>query len=70
MKQSSAGIASKNDGAAAFGRLCVETEYFSNIPARTYAAAFGRLCVETYGKCVWSDSKNAAAFGRLCVETL
>ncbi len=36
-------------GAAAFGRLCVETiaDELSSKPNK--AAAFGRLCVETFG---------------------
>ena len=34
-------------GAAAFGRLCVETFSAEGKPAPEEAAAFGRLCVET-----------------------
>ena len=56
--------------AAAFGRLCVETDKLNNSEYYSQAAAFGRLCVET----VLSDDPEkfdeAAAFGRLCVETL
>ena len=33
--------------AAAFGRLCVETQTPSNQAQLLLAAAFGRLCVET-----------------------
>ena len=33
--------------AAAFGRLCVETDYVTIRSAVKSAAAFGRLCVET-----------------------
>ena len=33
--------------AAAFGRLCVETEKLDLILGAVSAAAFGRLCVET-----------------------
>ena len=33
--------------AAAFGRLCVETESRLNAYLFCFAAAFGRLCVET-----------------------
>ena len=33
--------------AAAFGRLCVETNDISGFFKFRYAAAFGRLCVET-----------------------
>ena len=33
--------------AAAFGRLCVETDYDVYEQAANAAAAFGRLCVET-----------------------
>ena len=37
--------------AAAFGRLCVETEMSEDIVmAAARAAAFGRLCVETHLK--------------------
>ena len=35
------------DGAAAFGRLCVETKWFLASRRVGRAAAFGRLCVET-----------------------
>ena len=34
-------------GAAAFGRLCVETKFYMNIDEHLTTAAFGRLCVET-----------------------
>ena len=34
-------------GAAAFGRLCVETLLDSQAGIESLAAAFGRLCVET-----------------------
>ena len=34
-------------GAAAFGRLCVETVAFFDLRFNCCAAAFGRLCVET-----------------------
>ena len=57
--------------AAAFGRLCVETNFSVCSNHKAVAAAFGRLCVETILKV---PSQNpvywAAAFGRLCVETL
>ena len=33
--------------AAAFGRLCVETNTPKSMPLADNAAAFGRLCVET-----------------------
>ena len=33
--------------AAAFGRLCVETDFVGIFLPSTFAAAFGRLCVET-----------------------
>ena len=32
---------------AAFGRLCVETDYIFSKHRFTHPAAFGRLCVET-----------------------
>ena len=55
--------------AAAFGRLCVETEELSRALMGDEAAAFGRLCVETeeLSRALMGD--EAAAFGRLCVET-
>ena len=37
----------KEEFAAAFGRLCVETRLISAIANLASAAAFGRLCVET-----------------------
>ena len=55
--------------AAAFGRLCVETEQLQSITKKLDAAAFGRLCVETVGWWCQSNGEEAAAFGRLCVET-
>ena len=56
--------------AAAFGRLCVETNLnFSSAGGSAIAAAFGRLCVETILGGDWYGKENAAAFGRLCVET-
>ena len=57
--------------AAAFGRLCVETQMRQKKKPKRQAAAFGRLCVETS-----ADLENlviipyAAAFGWLCVETI
>ena len=57
-------------GAAAFGRLCVETLLNPVSHRFELAAAFGRLCVETL---YWIFDRSclfAAAFGRLCVETL
>ena len=39
--------------AAAFGRLCVETDEPINNTTSEFAAAFGRLCVET--KTFWKD---------------
>ena len=57
--------------AAAFGRLCVETEWFEPSMANMVgAAAFGRLCVETIGAKMAIYDRDAAAFGRLCVETV
>ena len=55
--------------AAAFGRLCVETDGGDNSMLFIEAAAFGRLCVET--SVLYNSLKllKAAAFGRLCVET-
>ena len=37
----------KQNIAAAFGRLCVETHYQPTFQQQEQAAAFGRLCVET-----------------------
>ena len=61
---------SDDERAAAFGRLCVETNYIKLAMAGTCAAAFGRLCVETLDLKAQEFSWLAAAFGRLCVETL
>ena len=36
------------ESAAAFGRLCVETQSKYKFCHKIVAAAFGRLCVETY----------------------
>ena len=55
--------------AAAFGRLCVETDYVTIRSAVKSAAAFGRLCVETVNQALTATVERAAAFGRLCVET-
>ena len=56
-------------GAAAFGRLCVETRKLVLVLVACEAAAFGRLCVETFNTLLCFDTVSAAAFGRLCVET-
>ena len=56
-------------GAAAFGRLCVETFLIICGLSYEFAAAFGRLCVETTDYAAEADNEHAAAFGRLCVET-
>ena len=40
----------ENGKAAAFGRLCVETQRLTSLCRRSPAAAFGRLCVETLGQ--------------------
>ena len=56
-------------GAAAFGRLCVETPSAIGNNNDGSAAAFGRLCVETQIMIYVLSLKLAAAFGRLCVET-
>ena len=56
-------------GAAAFGRLCVETLLNPVSHRFELAAAFGRLCVETYYLNLETENAIAAAFGRLCVET-
>ena len=55
--------------AAAFGRLCVETQAEIDSFYRQEAAAFGRLCVETQSISGDGLTVLAAAFGRLCVET-
>ena len=55
--------------AAAFGRLCVETQSEIELNERILAAAFGRLCVETTTMSPMQFKLTAAAFGRLCVET-
>ena len=69
LKQSACGCCLKSGGAAAFGRLCVETgNTFFNCH-KTGAAAFGRLCVETFMTLTAQILMVAAAFGRLCVET-
>ena len=47
MKQAVQGINREQSDAAAFGRLCVETDYASGVVKSVEAAAFGRLCVET-----------------------
>ena len=54
---------------AAFGRLCVETEYLRSGNLPKIPAAFGRLCVETIELTVRKTIIAPAAFGRLCVET-
>ena len=61
----------KKDGtpAAAFGRLCVETNVPYGLNGDVSAAAFGRLCVETFAEETTTPTGIAAAFGRLCVET-
>ena len=59
----------KEQEAAAFGRLCVETNYCRRCFGSSWAAAFGRLCVETFSVILLSKISFAAAFGRLCVET-
>ena len=56
--------------AAAFGRLCVETEILDVMFKLEEAAAFGRLCVETFIESQIDAGEYAAAFGRLCVETI
>ena len=38
----------RQNKAAAFGRLCVETHKCAFLPHLECAAAFGRLCVETH----------------------
>ena len=55
--------------AAAFGRLCVETNSALVLCTGAIAAAFGRLCVETNENSTLPIKFLAAAFGRLCVET-
>ena len=61
---------SRQANAAAFGRLCVETDFDKVFgETDTDAAAFGRLCVETAPFGNLMVSPFAAAFGRLCVET-
>ena len=55
--------------AAAFGRLCVETDGANLDVENVDAAAFGRLCVETAVSSSPTRFTLAAAFGRLCVET-
>ena len=55
--------------AAAFGRLCVETQQGRGNNYKEPAAAFGRLCVETCKISISGNYITAAAFGRLCVET-
>ena len=59
----------KSHGAAAFGRLCVETCSKAGTISVFAAAAFGRLCVETDNAPPATHGASAAAFGRLCVET-
>ena len=57
------------EAAAAFGRLCVETDDIVDKLLNPKAAAFGRLCVETTTVTAPPSWAPAAAFGRLCVET-
>ena len=54
---------------AAFGRLCVETDWLIYPVLHWHPAAFGRLCVETVAAIVFGGLAYPAAFGRLCVET-
>ena len=69
LKQRMAVKSSQNVGPAAFGRLCVETQFRSKAKPQAAPAAFGRLCVET-GSCWFRRfACFPAAFGRLCVET-
>ena len=56
--------------AAAFRRLCVETDGLETVKRERYAAAFRRLCVETTNNTPNTAKTEAAAFRRLCVETL
>ena len=69
LKQFVAGAVLAVVGAAAFGRLCVETQACSKSRLYLFAAAFGRLCVETLSSFYLKVNMLAAAFGRLCVET-
>ena len=56
--------------AAAFGRLCVETDYLPSAPTMPYQPPSGG-CVLKQGHCRLFPARHApAAFGRLCVETL
>ena len=55
--------------AAAFVRLCVETQKTITSGQISRAAAFVRLCVETASKKKPVRNALAAAFVRLCVET-
>ena len=55
--------------AAAFRRLCVETQESPKPHHLENAAAFRRLCVETVFVQHGNDPVLAAAFRRLCVET-
>ena len=55
--------------AAAFGRLCVETDKAGKYYNLDPAAAFGRLCVETAWLHFMVSALLAATFGWLCVET-
>ena len=56
--------------AAAFGRLCVETNQSENPLTKAIAAAFGRLCVETNGDTeeLWKFSEQPPSGG--CVLKL
>ena len=56
-------------GPAAFGRLCVETDWIQGVIDTGRPAAFGRLCVETVIWALAAAALSPAAFGRLCVET-
>ena len=54
---------------AAFGRLCVETNFRCTKAHAVYPAAFRRLCVETHQSSRGQRIHEPAAFRRLCVET-
>ena len=69
MKRSSVSLSGFRLRPAAFGRLCVETDYVNVRITRRQPAAFGRLCVETVKIDNGCFVSFPAAFGRLCVET-
>ena len=59
-----------NIGAAAFGRLCVETSFMMVMAQAKMAAAFGRLCVETEAQLKEKEARSKQPPSGGCVLKL